>query len=964
MKRFIIILLACAATASAQTYITVTAETNRVIRTNFSLVRSQVSDLSGASFAISNITGLQTALDGKLTTNGSAAGLSNFPASLLTTNGSAAALTNFPADLMRTNGDASTLTNFPADLMRTNGDASTLTNYPSELLRTNGDGSGLTNLPNADLTNATGILPLANGGTGATNASTARTALELGTAATNDATAFQAASTNLTALASGDGSSLTNVTITDASTLTNFPADLMRTNGDASTLTNFPADLLRTNGSAAALTNFPSELLRTNGDGGGLTNISVDLTAVLPSYSNNALKVLAVASGETNVEWIAVSNTVTDASTLTNFPANLLQTNSADGSFPAFLARTNADASGFTNFPTFNQNTTGTASNVTGVVQITNGGSGASNVTNARINLLPSYTGNEGKILAVNSNATDLVWQTDAGGSVDLTNATGVLAISNGGTGADTANGALTNLGVLLSAGVNIGGTANTTTAVLIGSAAAANGGSGLGGVAIGRSAEITNSGIAIGYDAFANGKGVGGIALGYQATNNSDGGASIGYQSSASNGAAIGRLAAAINGFAGGNTAKATATNSSQIGTGTNATDNTIQFLSAGSVDTNSWSALANSTTIGREILQAPTNGTDGQTLVWTNNDVAWATVSGGGGLPETPLAISNGGTGASNQSTARVNLLPALSSNNIGYVLTVNSNATDVAWEVVTAGGSVNLSNVTGTLPLTNGGTGATNAAAARNNLGFVGTGLLSVISGGANNTASSAYATVGGGAGNTSGNDYATVSGGYSNVASGYGSTISGGDRNTSITNYGVIGGGLWNTSSGASATVGGGYTNAASSSYATVSGGSQNTASGGSATVVGGSVNTASANFSTVGGGHDNTASGEYAFAAGRRAKATNNGAFVWADSANADFSSTAQNTFNVRASGGVYLDLGTNGISFANTTNQAVTRTNLGIGGGITATNTWVDLSTNTNTVIISNGVITSWVVTP
>jgi hypothetical protein len=251
MTRFLAILAALTCAASAQTYRTVTADTNNVIRTNFTMPVAQVS--------------------GALATNGSAAGLINFPASLL---------------------------------------------------RTNGDGGGLTNLPNANLTNATGVLPILNGGTGATNASGARTALELGTAATNDSTAFQSANTNLTALASGDGSSLTNVTITDASSLTNFPAEL-----------------LRTNGSAGALTNFPAELLRTNGDGGGLTNISVDLTTVLPSYTGNTGKVLAVASGETNVEWTAISNTVTDASTLTNFPAIILQTNSADGSFPEFLLR-------------------------------------------------------------------------------------------------------------------------------------------------------------------------------------------------------------------------------------------------------------------------------------------------------------------------------------------------------------------------------------------------------------------------------------------------------------------------------------------------------------------------------------------------------------------------------------------------------------------------------------------------
>jgi hypothetical protein len=55
-----------------------------------------------------------------------------------------------------------------------------------------------------------------------------------------------------------------------------------------------------------------------------------------------------------------------------------------------------------------------------------------------------------------------------------------------------------------------------------------------------------------------------------------------------------------------------------------------------------------------------------------------------------------------------------------------------------------------------------------------------------------------------------------------------------------------------------------------------------------------------------GGQSNYAAGDYAFAAGRRAKANHDGAFVWADSTNADFTSTGQDQFLVRATGGVTL----------------------------------------------------------
>lgn len=53
---------------------------------------------------------------------------------------------------------------------------------------------------------------------------------------------------------------------------------------------------------------------------------------------------------------------------------------------------------------------------LSGTVDITNGGTGASSATNARINLLPSYTGNATKVLAVNSGATDVEWVAQSGG--------------------------------------------------------------------------------------------------------------------------------------------------------------------------------------------------------------------------------------------------------------------------------------------------------------------------------------------------------------------------------------------------------------------------------------------------------------------------------------------------------------------------------------------------------------------
>jgi len=217
---------------------------------------------------------------------------------------------------------------------------------------------------------------------------------------------------------------------------------------------------------------------------------------------------------------------------------------------------------------------------------------------------------------------------------------------------------------------------------------------------------------------------------------------------------------------------------------------------------------------------------------------------------------------------------------------------------------------------------------------------------------NTVLSDYGTVGGGLGNriapssfagaigggyfndiATNSDYSAIGGGRENkiAANSQGATIPGGESNDIGTNssYSVIGGGVFNdiaayspyaaiaggyfnriginsgsstigggdfndigTNSGDNA-IGGGYDNniAANSEYATIAGGYGNDIGGGG-------------DYATVPGGRENTATGAYSFAAGRRAKANHQGAFVWGDSTDADFASTGLNQFLLRASGGV------------------------------------------------------------
>ena len=160
------------------------------------------------------------------------------------------------------------------------------------------------------------------------------------------------------------------------------------------------------------------------------------------------------------------------------------------------------------------------------------------------------------------------------------------------------------------------------------------------------------------------------------------------------------------------------------------------------------------------------------------------------------------------------------------------------------------------------------------------------------------------------------------------------IGGGKNNFADEDDAVIGGGSHNRATGLAATVGGGNTNTAGGFGSTVAGGRDNTASLDSATVGGGQLNIASGYYATVPGGRDNTAGGLLSFAAGRRAKAAHTGAFVWADSQDADFTSTAADQFLIRASG--YVGINKNNPSTALDVAGAVTATNfIGNGAGLT-----------------------------
>jgi hypothetical protein len=197
----------------------------------------------------------------------------------------------------------------------------------------------------------------------------------------------------------------------------------------------------------------------------------------------------------------------------------------------------------------------------------------------------------------------------------------------------------------------------------------------------------------------------------------------------------------------------------------------------------------------------------------------------------------------------------------------------------------------------------------------------GVSSTISGGYYNSASNTQATVGGGASNAASGELSTISGGGSNSATAPGATIGGGLNNYSHGNNSAVGGGHRNHAyaeistisggdtnvvqySGAGGVIGGGDTNVVSDSGGSVLGGSHNLASGGWATVGGGAHNSATERYSTVPGGYLNQATKYSSFAAGQQAQANNQGTFVWSDNSAGPFASLKDNSFIIRATGGV------------------------------------------------------------
>ena len=91
--------------------------------------------------------------------------------------------------------------------------------------------------------------------------------------------------------------------------------------------------------------------------------------------------------------------------------------------------------------------------------------------------------------------------------------------------------------------------------------------------------------------------------------------------------------------------------------------------------------------------------------TAVATKTDNASANITGGSITGITDLAIADGGTGASTANAALNNLLPSQASASGKYL---KSDGTDASWDAL----DISTADITGTLPVANGGTGVTSS------------------------------------------------------------------------------------------------------------------------------------------------------------------------------------------------------------------------------------------------------------
>lgn len=284
--------------------------------------------------------------------------------------------------------------------------------------------------------NVTGVVAVANGGSGQT---TAQAAMNTFAGAVTSGQYLRGNGTNvvMSAIQAADVPTLNQNTTGSAATLTtgrtiSISGDLTYTSPsfDGSANVTAAGTLATVNTNVGSFTNASITV-----NGKGLITAASSGTAPVTSVTGTSP---VVSSGGTTPA-ISLASGYGDtqnpyASKTANF---VLAAPNGSAGVPTFRAIVAAD------IPTLNQNTTGTASNVTGVVAIANGGSGQTTAQTA----MNAFAGAVTSGSYLRGNGTNVVMSTIQAADVPTlnqnttgtaANVTGTVAIANGGTGQTT----------------------------------------------------------------------------------------------------------------------------------------------------------------------------------------------------------------------------------------------------------------------------------------------------------------------------------------------------------------------------------------------------------------------------------------------------------------------------------------------------------------------------------------------
>lgn len=379
---------------------------------SMALQNSNAVNITGGNVAV-------TALSGAITIANGGTGLGSAPANgqLLIGNGTDYTLANLTA------GTGIAITNASGAITIETSGVGTVTSVDAS-----GGSTGLTFSGGAITTSGTltlgGTLAVANGGTGATTDAGARSALSAAKSGANsDITSLSGLTTPLSVSQGGTG----------ANTIGSGYLYGNGTSPVSSTPTIPVADITGT--------------MPVNKGGTGATTAAAALVNLLPAYAGNANRALTLDGTATNVVWSTV-------------PLGTVVAVNASGGSTGLT---------FTGGPITSSGTL----TMSGVLNLTNGGTGSTTAAGARNNILPTYTGNANRVLAVNASETDAQWvPAFSDGTVTS------VSVVGGFTGLTFSGGPVTTSGTMTMAGtlnVASGGTgANTLTGYVKGNATSA----------------------------------------------------------------------------------------------------------------------------------------------------------------------------------------------------------------------------------------------------------------------------------------------------------------------------------------------------------------------------------------------------------------------------------------------------------------------------------------------------------